>query len=547
MNHVKLLDCTLRDGAYLIDFLFGKDTIKGMTRRLTDAGVDVVEVGFLKDGPRESDDSTVFSCPSEITPYLPKDRNGKTSYVCLADYSRYNPANLKPYDGTSIDGIRECFQKHERYDAMDYAKTMMERGYKVYIQPVDVLGYTDRELLELIELVNEFKPYAFSTVDTFGSMYLDDLVRLFGMVNHNLHPDIRMGFHSHNNLQMSSALSQEFVKMSMGKREVTVDSTLCGMGRGAGNTCTELVVDFLNRKMGYAYDLDALLDAVDVYMPRLREMATWGYSIPTYVAGIYDTHVHNISYLLDKHSINSKNLRQIIEKLEPQTRKIYDYDNLEQLYIDHMSRVIDDSAAMAELEEAFFGRDVLVLAPGASLRDQQVDVQAHIDRVNPIVVSVNTVIGQFPVDYAFFSNFRRYEHVQETGKINGKGPHCILTSNLVDGEVAGAHVVNYNDYIKQGWLHFDNASVLLLRLLARLKVRSVAIAGLDGYATHADSNYFESALELPDNERKQQQVNTDLADMLADLKKSQYRSIPVSFVTRSQFAPAMGMQHDQAA
>ena len=29
-HHAKLLDCTLRDGAYLIDKKFGNDTINGM-------------------------------------------------------------------------------------------------------------------------------------------------------------------------------------------------------------------------------------------------------------------------------------------------------------------------------------------------------------------------------------------------------------------------------------------------------------------------------------------------------------------------------------
>ena len=56
---------------------------------------------------------------------------------------------------------------------------------------------------------------------------------------------IRIGFHSHNNMQLSNALSQEFVRITQGKREVVVDATLSGMGRGAGNTPTELIVQYM--------------------------------------------------------------------------------------------------------------------------------------------------------------------------------------------------------------------------------------------------------------------------------------------------------------
>ena len=46
---IQLLDCTLRDGGYLVDTMFGETFVKGFTRSMTDGGLNVVEVGFLKD------------------------------------------------------------------------------------------------------------------------------------------------------------------------------------------------------------------------------------------------------------------------------------------------------------------------------------------------------------------------------------------------------------------------------------------------------------------------------------------------------------------
>ena len=68
-------------------------------------------------------------------------------------------------------------------------------------------------------MVNEIEPYAFSIVDTFGSMYKEDLQRVFFLIHHNLVATSKVGFHSHNNLQMSFALSQEFAEMTQGLRK----------------------------------------------------------------------------------------------------------------------------------------------------------------------------------------------------------------------------------------------------------------------------------------------------------------------------------------
>lgn len=46
MKQVKLLDCTLRDGGYVNDWQFGRETIRDMLYRFTKSGADIVECGF---------------------------------------------------------------------------------------------------------------------------------------------------------------------------------------------------------------------------------------------------------------------------------------------------------------------------------------------------------------------------------------------------------------------------------------------------------------------------------------------------------------------
>ena len=55
---IQLLDCTLRDGAYINGSLFGKNTIKGIIKRLSDAKVDIIECGWINDQEHDNSDSS---------------------------------------------------------------------------------------------------------------------------------------------------------------------------------------------------------------------------------------------------------------------------------------------------------------------------------------------------------------------------------------------------------------------------------------------------------------------------------------------------------
>ena len=164
-DSVRLLDCTLRDGGYLVDTQFGDDFIRGFIRNLTDAGLDVIEVGFLKDIPHEPG-STIFNNAAQIAPYLPAQRNPEVSYVTLADYGRYDVSQLEPCDGTSIDGVRACFFRKDRKAVLEFCRQIQARGYLLYVQPVDILGYSDEELLDLIRDVNELQPFMIRALES---------------------------------------------------------------------------------------------------------------------------------------------------------------------------------------------------------------------------------------------------------------------------------------------------------------------------------------------------------------------------------------------
>ena len=172
---IQVLDCTLRDGGYINDWKFGRKTIQAVLDKLETAGIDIIECGFLTK-MAEDEESSLFSGVEELRKVLPERKRTSMFVAMIAmGEKELHPSMLSPWDGTSIDGIRLTFHKEEVELAVEWAGILMEKGYKVFMQPVGTVFYSDIELLKLVEKMNELHPFAFYIVDTLGSMYRNDV------------------------------------------------------------------------------------------------------------------------------------------------------------------------------------------------------------------------------------------------------------------------------------------------------------------------------------------------------------------------------------
>lgn len=538
MTHAKLLDCTLRDGAYLIDKNFGEDNIVGITAGLVKSKVDFIEIGFFQnEGFGEG--KTVYLNSADASRFVPQDKGG-SKFTVLADCSRYDVKNLDDCRLDSIDAVRECFFKQEREQAMENCRVIKSKGYLCFVQPVDIMGYTDKELLNLIDEINEIEPYCISIVDTFGSMYQEDLHRLVELLHHNLAPSIKVGFHSHNNMQLSNALSQEFLRLMTGKREVVIDGTLSGMGRGAGNTPTELIAQYMVSKMHAGYDMDAILDVLDTYMDNIRTRCTWGYNTPYFIAGCYSAHVNNIAFLTAKNSIRSKDIRYILNKVGAVARKRYDYDLLEKTYVEYLSANIDDEAAIAGLTEIVRGKKVLILAPGNTLKTHEKEINKFIKENNPVIISVNVIPDEIKADFLYMSNLKRYEYLSKTKEFSKIKK--IVTSNLPENVINEVFRVSFTKFVRLGYEHMDNSCLMLLWMLDVMKPGGVYFAGFDGYEPHQENNYYSKSLELSTARDNAVAINTEIIEMLNDyIGNRRNKNIQITFITPSRFDKVDGM------
>lgn len=531
---INILDCTLRDGGYINDFNFGRKSISEIIEKLTRSGVEIVECGFLQSGQNDPDKS-LFAGVGDIAKHLPENR-GRCMYVAMIAFGDISIDEIEPCDGTSVSGIRLTFHEHDIDDAFAFAQKLKEKGYKVFIQPVGTATYTDKALLELIERVNRMDPFAFYLVDTLGTMYKNNLLRMFYLVDNNLNKGIKAGFHSHNNLQLSFSNAQELIELNA-KRDIIIDSSVFGMGRGAGNLCTELLTQYINENTCEKYEIIPILEIMDEYILPVYSRKTWGYSAPYYLAAVNGCHPNYASYLMNKQSLCIRDISAIIKRIPSDERHLYNKELITNLYLEYQERNVDDSGAVAEIAELCGGRKILILAPGRTLLTCKEKIQKYINENDPVVFSVNHIPVYHRCDRVFVSNLKRFKGIDDA--VSAMGGRVILTSNIAAG--GNICTVNYSAYLNENEVISDNSGLMLLNVLKKAGVTEAALAGYDGFDITAEKNYFDEKLMSIDDAERYILVNKATKEYFDKLRNS----MKITFVTPSVYEKKAGNDNEQ--
>lgn len=479
---LKLLDCTLRDGGYINDWRWGYNRAREVISSLIMSGVDIVEVGFLRDVEGYDPDVTVCDRIAGLNKLLPDDPHYEGMFAAMAMQSDYDITKLTPYDGTGIEMIRVTAHDHDLSEGLGFAKAVKDRGYKLSINPINIMGYRDDEILWILDQVNEIQPYQFSIVDTFGSMKRRDLDRIVSLVDHNLDRSIRVALHLHENMSLSCSLAQRFIDKDL-KRPVTIDASLMGMGRIPGNLPIELIADYLNDHCDKAYDIDHMMDAIQEHIAPLKGDARWGYTPAYFLSARFNLHRNYAEYYLKKGDLTNRDINHILAGIERKKATVFDAGYADVLYDRYKDNMIDDTSAMNALEKRLSGRSILLLAPGPSIVTYKELVDRYILDMHPLIISVNFVPEMYQVDLGFFSNSRRYARCARA--------QCdlILTSDLPVTQTA--YRIDHNR-LANAFAQGADSYIMLLKLLKDLHIRTVTVAGADGYLPDVPQYYKET-------------------------------------------------------
>lgn len=297
-SRVKLLDCTLRDGGYINDWRFGENLVNNIITTLISTNIDLIEVGYISDRAEQIPGRVIFRSINEIETVLPKNKP-YTKFVVMVDVNQFNPETLPDADQTDgyISGLRVVFYKRDIEKAYNFCSIVKERGYNLFVQPMVTIDYSKFEYLELVKRFLVLEPNTISIVDSFGMMSPSDFNLFYQILDDHLGASTSIGYHAHNNLEGATALARSVLQRTH-KREIILDGSVLGMGRGAGNLRTEIAMHLYNEIYGDKYLLHNLISHIYDDLSAIQQHSPWGPNIFYFLTASRGYHPNYAGYLL---------------------------------------------------------------------------------------------------------------------------------------------------------------------------------------------------------------------------------------------------------
>lgn len=527
MNSIKVLDVTLRDGGCVNNFNFGQPYMDKILSSIEESGVDIIELGYIDENKGTDKGRTQYKNEQVISQYFLKQKKRCVTYVAMMDYGKFDVDKLQPRTDKDIDGIRVAFHKKNMKDVIPVIKTIIDKGYEAYVQPMITLRYSDKELIELIDLVNAEIPNAsgFYIVDSFGEMRPNDMSRVLNLVDYNLNKSMLLGFHSHNNLQMSYSNACAMLQFPT-NRNIVLDSSIMGMGKGAGNLNTELLLEHLNIYYGKQYNISPLLQVIDKVINQLHTELYWGYAPEYYLSAVNHCTPSYASHFYNKHMLPIDQVADLLNSISEDKKISFDKNYAEELYRNYNERIsIDDTDFVDVLRKETKGKTVLLIAPGKSILSYKEKIEDISEREDVITIGLN-LKGYRNVDYMLATRQDLFESF-----INEEF-FVITTSNVTKSARGNVGILNYKRWIEVTDRTHDSSSVIALNLLSECGVENVYLAGFDGFSININDNYYDKELRHPVKEEQAVRRNKYYTEFILRKKES---GMNIKFITPSRY------------
>nr|WP_320039533.1 aldolase catalytic domain-containing protein [uncultured Bacteroides sp.] len=275
----KILDATLRDGGYYTNWDFDSEIVDAYIKAMNALPIDYLELGY-RNNPSGDYLGKFGYCPVSVLKHIRQTCTKKLD-VMLNEKSTC-PEDLNSLLGpivSLVDMVRIAIDPKNFDRAVVLAKAVKAMGFEVGFNVMYMSKWMTEypDFLKKLSVLDSFADL-FCMVDSFGGITPEDLTAIVKEVRTQTICPI--GFHGHNNLEMGLINSLTAMKLGCDY----VDVTVLGMGRGAGNAKTELLLTYLNVHEGLEVDFNVLGDVVSAFTPLMNKYQ-WGTNLPYMLAG----------------------------------------------------------------------------------------------------------------------------------------------------------------------------------------------------------------------------------------------------------------------
>jgi len=487
-----ILDCTLRDGGYYVDWDFDHSTVTRYLTAVAMSQVDVIEIGFrflpankfLGAFAYSSDEYLKsLNLPANIPIAVMVNASELIKYengIEVAIDRLFSSKSQSPVDivriATSIKNVSECHQIAER---------LHEHGYRVFLNLMQIDAIDQSELIEISSMI--------STWGLIEVLYFSDS---FGMMDPGLVGEVVatikrgwfgfIGIHAHDNKGL--AIINSLAAYDAGVQYL--DSTLSGMGRGAGNAKTEcLLVEMMGRNFG-EYFPEALFPIISQDFKNLQNKHQWGHNLYYYLSAMHGIHPTYIQEMLGDKRYDVDHILSAINFLKSSSGSSF---NIEEM-LRATSGIEGNENGSWSATGLLKNRTVLILGAGPSSQKYLETLQVFVKKYRPFVLCLNEN-NAIPVDMVdAYVACHDTRILIESSVYPSLGKPIILPLSRVPygirEKLQGTDIFDYGLRIDQAEFQISTNGCVLNSSLALMYAISVATAGgaekifmtgIDGY------------------------------------------------------------------
>lgn len=338
MKRVSILDCTLRDGGFALEDAvkngirtekFSDEDRENIATYVSAAQTDIIEIGAIEVTKSEKRGFAIYQNIEEISTVKEKLKSQGKLYAGFYRGPDISLDNVPEWNESMIDITRVCLRYSELEKSLEFAKGLSQKGYKVFLQPMVTVRYTEHELDMVLNAANEMNAYAVYFVDSYGYMTPEDVNKYFTLFDKKLKSEISIGFHAHNNMEMALINVLTLISIDT-SRKIIIDACASGMGQGTGNLQSEVIMNYMNRVYGCRYNVSQMFRACEL-VDRFNVDHLWGYSVPRYIAAQNHTAYKYAMALKDKYKMTYSDIDYLLKNIPEDLRFRYTPENTEEL------------------------------------------------------------------------------------------------------------------------------------------------------------------------------------------------------------------------
>lgn len=495
MKNLYILDCTLRDGGYYNNWDFEPEVVTEYLKSVASAKIDYVELGlrnFAKPGFLGAFAYTTEDFINTLT--LPEG----PAYGVMVDAKTILESGLSveeaidelfvPAANSKIKLVRVAAHFHEVELSAPIVVHLKKLGYIVGYNLMQAGGKSDDVIADKASQAVSWESLdVLYFADSLGNMDGQEVQRIVtALRTHWVGP---MGIHTHNN--MGKGLDNTLSAMEAGVS--WLDTTVTGMGRGAGNTQTESLLAYLN-KGDSKYQPKAIYELVIRHFETMQKDYGWGSNLLYFLGAQNDVHPTYIQNLLSNTHYGTDEIIGAIDYLS----KLEGTTSYNGAVLDTALNFSDSKAEVTgsqDVQGLFDDKDLLIIANAPNTEKYAAAIEMYIKNTQPVVISINTTAHIDPelTDYYVISHNSKFLSESKLYKGLDKPiilPKCRFTASELS-ELEGLKLIDYglevvkDTFVTQGTFTttpYDITTAYILGALLESKVSSISVVGFDGYA-----------------------------------------------------------------